>query len=71
MTPRSVACELPEQDNPGEATLLVVEGAVRFLNLDTGSVHELRAGDLLEVPAARRAVEADEESLLLLTFVLH
>lgn len=60
---------LPDHNNPGEATLLVVEGAVRFNELESGAVHELRTGDLLEVPDERHSVEADEDSLLLLTFV--
>ncbi len=59
---------LPAHDNPGEATLLVLEGAVRFIEADSGAVHELRAGDLLTVPHQRHSVEADEESLLLLSF---
>lgn len=61
---------LPEHDNPGEATLLVLEGAVRFIEFNSGAVHELRTGDLLAVPQARHSVEADEESLLLLSFAV-
>ena len=57
---------LAEHDAPDEATLQVVTGRVRFRTQDGGSA-ELAAGDLLTIPAQRHAVDALEDSVLLLT----
>jgi quercetin dioxygenase-like cupin family protein len=56
---------LDEHENPGEATIQVLRGRVR---LTAGQVTwEGRSGDLLVVPDARHAVEAIEDSAILLT----
>lgn len=56
---------LTEHENPGEATVQVLSGRVR---LTAGSVSwDGRTGDLLVVPAARHALEAVEDSAILLT----
>lgn len=58
---------LSEHENPGEATMLVLQGRVR---LSAGSVTwEGRQGDLLVVPEARHAVEAITAAVVLLTVV--
>lgn len=62
--------ELPEHGNPGDAQLHVLSGTVRFIESDGYRTHALSAGDLFEVPNALHRVEADTESLLLLTFAL-
>ena len=57
--------QLAEHQNPGEATLLVLQGAVR---LRTGEdTQEGRGGDLLAIPADRHSLEAVEDSAVLLT----
>ncbi len=66
----SAGGSLPDHENPGEATLLVLDGIVRFVEVGSGTVYELRTGDLFTVPNARHRVEAVEESLLLLSFVV-
>lgn len=54
-----------EHENPGEATVQVLRGRIR---LTAGkSVWEGRSGDLLIVPDARHALEAVEDSVILLT----
>jgi quercetin dioxygenase-like cupin family protein len=54
-----------EHENPGEATLLALEGRVR---LTAGEDQwEARTGDLLVVPDRRHWVEALEDSVILLT----
>src|SRR6476661_10100607 len=56
---------LDEHENPGEATVQVLHGHVRLVSGDTswsGST-----GDLLVVPDARHALEADEDSAILLS----
>jgi quercetin dioxygenase-like cupin family protein len=63
---RAGAC-LPEHENPGEATLLVLRGAVRLRAADRS--WEGRAGDLLVVPGERHAVEAHEDAAVLLTLL--
>jgi quercetin dioxygenase-like cupin family protein len=56
---------LDEHENPGEATIQVLRGRVR---LTAGEVAwEGRAGDLLVVPDARHALQAVEDSAILLT----
>jgi quercetin dioxygenase-like cupin family protein len=56
---------LDEHESPGEATVQVLRGRVR---LTAGTVAwEGRAGDLLVVPDSRHALEALEDSVILLT----
>lgn len=56
---------LAEHESPGEATLLVLSGRVR---LSSGEVSwEGRTGDLILIPPARHAVDAIEDSAVLLT----
>jgi len=56
---------LDEHKNPGEATIQVLRGRVR---LSAGQVAwEGRTGDLLVVPDARHALQAIEDSAILLT----
>jgi quercetin dioxygenase-like cupin family protein len=56
---------LDEHENPGEATIQVLRGRVR---LTAGHISwEGRTGDLLIVPDARHALEATEDSAILLT----
>ena len=56
---------LSEHENPGEATLVVLEGRVRLVG--PASTWEGRSGDLLVIPQARHALEALEDSAVLLT----
>lgn len=57
--------ELAEHDSPGEATLQVLVGHV---TLSAGEqTWEGRTGDLLEIPDARHALAAHEDSAVLLT----
>ena len=58
---------LSEHENPGEATLLVLEGAVRMRAGD--DAWEGRNGDLLSIPDVRHSVEALLDSAILLTAV--
>ena len=56
---------LAEHENPGEATVQVLQGRV---TLRAGEVSwEGSPGDLLIVPQARHSLEAVEESVVLLT----
>jgi quercetin dioxygenase-like cupin family protein len=56
---------LHEHESPGEATVQVLRGRVR---LTAGEVNwEGSSGDLLVVPDARHALEAIEDSAILLT----
>ena len=65
----SAGRSMAEHENPGEATVLVLEGRVR---LWSGPVSwEGRRGDLLVVPSARHALEAVTDTVLLLTVVKH
>lgn len=57
--------ELAEHENPGEATLLVLQGAVRLRSGDADQ--EGRDGDLLVIPPDRHSLEALEDSAVLLT----
>ena len=56
---------LSEHENPGEATIAVLEGRVQ---MDAGG-HQWqgRAGDLLLVPPSRHALTALEDAVVLLT----
>ena len=56
---------MDEHENPGEATLQVISGRVRMAGGDT--TWDGAPGDLLIVPQARHAVEAIEDSVILLT----
>lgn len=58
---------LGEHENPGEATLQVLTGRVL---LRSGEVSwNGSPGDLLIIPEARHSVEAEEDSVVLLTVV--
>jgi quercetin dioxygenase-like cupin family protein len=56
---------LAEHENPGEATLLVLQGSVRLRSDDADQ--EGRDGDLMVVPPNRHSLEALEDSAVLLT----
>lgn len=56
---------LAEHDSPGEATLQVLEGRVRLLCGD--DTWHGAPGALLVIPDARHSLEADEDSVVLLT----
>jgi quercetin dioxygenase-like cupin family protein len=56
---------LDEHDSPGEATVHVLHGRVRLAAGDLA--WEGSPGDLIAVPAARHALEALEDSAVLLT----
>lgn len=59
--------ELAEHSNPGESTVLVLQGRIR---LSAGDVAwEGRQGDLLVVPDSRHAVLAVTPAVILLTVV--
>jgi quercetin dioxygenase-like cupin family protein len=58
---------LGEHDSPGEATLQLLRGRVRF-TAASGSC-ELGAGDFLPLPRERHSVDALEDSVLLLSVV--
>jgi len=57
--------ELTEHANPGEATVHVLQGRVRMLAGDNS--WDGLPGDLLIVPDERHALEALEDSVVLLT----
>lgn len=57
--------KLDEHDNPGEATVHVLHGRVRLTSGELG--WEGSPGDLIIVPDARHALEALEDSAVLLT----
>jgi quercetin dioxygenase-like cupin family protein len=56
---------LDEHESPGEATLQVLHGRVALVAGDDR--WELSAGDLLAIPAARHALEALDDAVVLLT----
>ncbi len=57
--------DLSEHENPGESTLQVIQGRVTLV---AGEVRwNGSPGDLLFLPDARHAVEAEEDSVVLLT----
>jgi quercetin dioxygenase-like cupin family protein len=56
---------LDEHESPGEATLQVLHGRVLLIAGDVSA--EGSAGDLLAIPDARHALEAVEDSAVLLT----
>lgn len=58
---------LSEHENPGEATVLVLEGRIRLYAGDFAA--EGATGELLTVPPARHGLEALEDSAVLLTAV--
>jgi quercetin dioxygenase-like cupin family protein len=59
---------LGEHENPGEATVHVLQGRVRL----SGDGHgwEGSPGDLLIVPTARHTLDAVEDSVILLTVAM-
>lgn len=60
---------LGEHENPGEATIYVIQGSVRLV---VGDEHwDGRAGDLIEIPDARHSLEALADSAVLLTVAKH
>jgi quercetin dioxygenase-like cupin family protein len=61
----SAGRSLAEHENPGEATVFVLQGRVRLIA--KGDAWEGRSGDLLIVPDARHGLEALEDSVVLLT----
>lgn len=56
---------LAEHENPGEATVYVVEGRVRLRRGDDS--WQARTGDLLIVPEGRHSLEAEEDAAVLFT----
>ncbi|MFI6293669.1 cupin domain-containing protein [Nonomuraea sp. NPDC050790] len=60
---------MDDHNNPGEATLYVVSGRVRLMS--DGVSWDGMTGDLLIIPQAVHAVEALEDSAVLLTVAKH
>ncbi|MBA2418411.1 MAG: cupin domain-containing protein [Nocardioidaceae bacterium] len=58
---------LAEHQNPGEATVLVLDGQVRLVAGD--QTWPGGRGDLIDVPASRHSLEADADSVVMLTAV--
>jgi quercetin dioxygenase-like cupin family protein len=59
---------LDEHESPGEATLQVLRGRVRLIA--AGDSTEAAAGDLVVIPDARHSLEAEADSVILLTVTL-
>lgn len=59
---------LDEHENPGEATIQVLQGRVRLATHDTS--WDGATGDLLIVPDARHSLEALEPAAVLLTVAM-
>jgi quercetin dioxygenase-like cupin family protein len=59
---------LNEHENPGEATVYVVQGRVTLVSGDTS--WRGAAGHLMVVPDGRHTLEAEEDSAVLLTTVV-
>ncbi|MFC7490678.1 MULTISPECIES: cupin domain-containing protein [unclassified Knoellia] len=59
---------LDEHENPGEATLHVLHGRVTLVAGDT--TENGSPGDLMTIPDSRHALEAIEDSAVLLTVAL-
>jgi quercetin dioxygenase-like cupin family protein len=60
---------LSEHENPGEATLFVVDGNVRLASGDESNDGE--QGDLIVVPQAPHSLEALSDAVVLLTVAKH
>ena len=58
---------LSEHYNPGQATLLVLEGELELVTGDERVA--VTAGDLVEVPPMRHSLEADTDAVVVLTAV--
>lgn len=56
---------LAEHDSPGESTLQVLRGRVRLIA--EGETWEGSAGEIVTIPLTRHALEAPEDSVVLLT----
>lgn len=56
---------LDEHESPGSATLLVLRGRVRLLAGDDGT--DLGASQIAPIPDSRHGVQADEDSVVLLS----
>lgn len=56
---------LDEHENPGEATLQVLQGRIRLTSPDTS--WDGAPGDHLAIPPTRHGLEAVEDSVVLLT----
>ncbi|MGF2947130.1 cupin domain-containing protein [Mycobacterium sp.] len=56
---------LSEHDNPGEATLQVLQGRIRLTTSETS--WDGAPGDQLVIPPSRHGLEAVEDSVVLLT----
>jgi quercetin dioxygenase-like cupin family protein len=60
---------LSEHENPGEATLFVVDGKVRLTAAEESIDGE--QGDLIVVPQAPHSLEAPSDAVVLLTVAKH
>ncbi len=56
---------MQDHESPGEATLQVLQGRVRVTN--SGTHWDGSAGDHIVIPVSRHALEAIEDSVVLLT----
>src|ERR1700761_6368263 len=57
--------DLSEHDNPGEATLQVLQGHVRLTT--DGDAWDGKTGDYVAIPPQRHALHAGEDSVIMLT----